>query len=57
MAKYEIVDTEHPEWKGQTFGELWRAQREQAASVPPGRFVVMVREGRLRRHLMKGLDY
>lgn len=42
--RYELVDTHHPEWKGQRFTALERARRALERSVPPGRFKLIDRQ-------------
>lgn len=42
--RYELVDSHHPDWRGQRFSTLQAARKELAASVPPGRFYVKDRE-------------
>ena len=39
-GRYEIVDREHPLWKGQRFSALDRAQREYAHAAPANRFYI-----------------
>lgn len=43
-ARYELIDTEHPDWRGGRFNSLERAKRELAASVPAGRFKLIDRQ-------------
>lgn len=38
--RYEIIDKNHPTWKGTRFSTLDRAQRELAHAVPAGRFYI-----------------
>ncbi len=45
QGRYEIKDTNHPDWRGMRFTSLDRAERELAKSVPPGRFVIVDRQG------------
>ena len=46
--RYELIDTHHPEWKGQRFTSIMRAQRELDRSVPPGRFRLIDRQTKER---------
>lgn len=39
-ARYEIVDSHHPDWRGMRFSTLERAERELARAVPAGRFYI-----------------
>lgn len=45
--RYELVDREHPEWRGQRFASLERARREHSHAVPPGRFWIKDRERKI----------
>ena len=38
--RYEIIDNEHPTWKGTRFSTLDRARRELAHAAPAGRFYI-----------------
>lgn len=38
--RYEIIDNEHPTWKGTRFSTLDRARRELTHAVPAGRFYI-----------------
>jgi hypothetical protein len=42
-ARYELVDTHHPEWRGQRFNSLDRARKARDEAWPPGRFVLIDR--------------
>jgi hypothetical protein len=43
-AQYEIIDTEHPTWRGMRFSTIERARRELARAVgTPGRFIIIPR--------------
>ena len=43
-ARYELVDSHHPEWRGMRFTSLQRAQHELDRSVPQGRFHLIDRQ-------------
>lgn len=42
--RYEIVDREHPDWRGMRFSSLDRARTEHSHAVPTDRFWVKDRE-------------
>lgn len=42
-GRYEVRDTVHPDWRGQRFTSLARAQRTVDESIPAGRFTIIDR--------------
>ena len=47
-GRYELIDSKHPAWKGQRFTSKKRALKALAESVPPGRFILVDRQGTAR---------
>lgn len=42
--RYELIDREHPTWRGPRFTDRARAERELRQAIPPGRWYLKDRK-------------